>query len=58
MQLIESRQKRNKPKQCCVRLNEEVHRKAKLRAYSEGMTLQDWLTELILQELEPDSLED
>ncbi len=38
-------------KQCCVRLPEELHHKAKLKAYEQGMTLQSWISYLIEKEL-------
>lgn len=41
----------NKQKQCCVRLPEELHRGAKLQAYKEGLSLQEWLIRLIVQDL-------
>lgn len=45
---------RKKQKQCCVRLPEDLHRKAKLRAYEEGLSLQQWVIELMTEELIPD----
>lgn len=38
-------------KQCCIRLEPDLHRRAKLKAYEEGMTLQEWLAMLILERL-------
>lgn len=41
-----------KIKFCNIRLDEETHRKAKLKAYENGQTLQDWLTDLIKNNIE------
>jgi len=38
-------------KQCCVRLPEHLHHKAKAFAYSQGTTLQAWIERLIEKEL-------
>ncbi len=38
-------------KQCCVRLPDHLHRKAKTFAYSQGTTLQAWIERLIQKEL-------
>jgi predicted HicB family RNase H-like nuclease len=38
-------------KQCSIRLPAELHRQAKLRAYEEAKTLQDWLIDLIRAQL-------
>jgi hypothetical protein len=34
-------------KNCVVRLPETIHRQAKLRAFNEGKTLQEWVLNLI-----------
>ncbi len=39
-------------KNCCVRLPDKLHRIAKLHAYSIGMTLQDFLIEILKKELQ------
>jgi predicted HicB family RNase H-like nuclease len=41
-------------KNCCVRLPPELHRKAKLKAYEKGVTIQKWVITLIYDELFPD----
>lgn len=42
-------------KNCCVRLPEELHRRAKLAAYSNGITLQEWIETIITNALEGES---
>lgn len=42
-------------KNCCVRLQADLHRLAKLKAYEKGLTLQDWIAGLILKELKKKS---
>jgi hypothetical protein len=37
-----------------VRLPPELHRKAKLKAYEKGVTIQKWVITLIYDELFPD----
>ena len=39
---------------CSIRVNANLHRLAKLKAYEEGMTLQEWITYLIKKELKKD----
>ena len=41
----------NKPKQFIIRLTPEIHRLSKLKAYEEAKTLQQWITELIMERL-------
>jgi len=38
-------------KNCCVRLPADLHRLAKLQAYKEGSTLQEWVIRLIQEKL-------
>lgn len=35
------------PKQCCIRIPDDLHRRAKLHAYSTGFTLQSYIIHLI-----------
>ena len=39
-------------KPCYIRLPADIHRAAKLAAYSEGMSLQGWLADLISRHLQ------
>ena len=45
-------------KNCCVRLPEELHRRAKLHAYASGISLQEWLIQLIESALSVDKSRD
>jgi len=45
-------------KKFTFRLPEELHRRAKLEAYSKGMTLQAWLCEVISKALPPGGWKD
>lgn len=42
-------------KNCCVRIPADLHRLAKLQAYKEDTTLQEWIIDLIQEKLEIDS---
>ncbi len=41
----------NKTKNCNVRIPADLHRLAKLKAYEKGITLQQYIHDLILKEL-------
>lgn len=41
-------------KSCCVRLPTVLHKQAKLKAYQQGITLQEWVISLLTKELSQD----